>query len=40
MNDDGGRVIDQRFVELPTVVLDGWGLVMSTCDYSPWVPNG
>jgi hypothetical protein len=38
MSDDGGRVIDQQSMELPTVVLDGWSLVMSTCDYSPWVP--
>jgi hypothetical protein len=38
MSDDGGRVIDQQFVELPTVVPDGWSLVMSTGDYSPWVP--
>jgi hypothetical protein len=38
MSDDGGRVIDQRFVELPTVVPDGWSLVRSTSNYSPWVP--
>jgi hypothetical protein len=25
-------------VELLTVVPDGWSLVMSTDDYSPWVP--
>jgi hypothetical protein len=31
-------VIDHRVVELPTVVPDGWILVMSTGDYSPWVP--
>jgi hypothetical protein len=38
MSEDGGRVVDQPFVELPTIVPDGWILVMSTCDYSPWVP--
>jgi hypothetical protein len=38
MSDDGGRVIDQQVVELLTVVSDGWSLVMSTSDYSPWVP--
>ena len=38
MSDDGRRVIDQQLVELPTVVLDGWSLVMSTGDYTPWVP--
>jgi hypothetical protein len=38
MSDDGWRVIDQQFVELPTVVPDGWSLMMSTGDYSPWVP--
>jgi hypothetical protein len=37
MSDDGGRMIDQHFVELQTVVPDGWILVMSTGDYSPWV---
>jgi hypothetical protein len=37
MSDDGLRVIDQQFVELPTVVPDSWSLVMSTNDYSPWV---
>jgi len=37
MNDDGWRVIDQQFVDLPIVVPDGWSLVMSTGDYSPWV---
>jgi hypothetical protein len=30
MSDDGWRVIDQHFVELPPVVPDGWGSVMST----------
>jgi hypothetical protein len=38
MSEDGWRVIDQQFVELPIVVPDGWNLVMSTSDYSPWVP--
>jgi hypothetical protein len=38
MSDDDWRVIDQQFVELPIVVPDGWSLVMSTGDYSPWVP--
>jgi len=37
MSDNGGRVIDQQFVELPIVVPNGWSLVMSTCDYSLWV---
>jgi hypothetical protein len=38
MSDDGGRVIDQQFVELPTDVPNGWNLMTSTGDYSPWVP--
>jgi hypothetical protein len=38
MSDDGGRVIDQQVVELLTVVPNGWSLVMSIDDYSPWVP--
>jgi hypothetical protein len=33
LTDDGGRVIDQQFVELSTVVPDSWSLG----DYSPWV---
>jgi hypothetical protein len=33
LSDDGGRVIDQRFVELSIVVSDSWSLD----DYSPWV---
>jgi hypothetical protein len=33
LSDDGGRVIDQQFVELSTVVHDSWCLD----DYSPWV---
>jgi hypothetical protein len=37
MSDDGGSMIDHQFVELPTVVLDGLRLVMSTNHYSPWV---
>jgi len=37
MSDDGGSVIDHQLVDLPTVVLDGLILVISTCDYSPWV---
>jgi hypothetical protein len=40
MSDDGWRVIDQQFVEIPTAVPDGWSLVMSTSDYLPWVPVG
>jgi hypothetical protein len=38
MSDDRWRVIDQQFVELQIVVPDGWSLVMSTGDHSPWVP--
>jgi hypothetical protein len=38
MSDDGGRVIDQQFVELSTNVPDDLSLVTSTNDYSPWVP--
>jgi hypothetical protein len=37
-SDDGGRVIDQHFVELPPVVPDDWGSVMTTGEYLPWVP--
>jgi hypothetical protein len=37
MSDDGGRVIDQQSVELPTVVPNGWSLMVSAGDYSPWV---
>jgi hypothetical protein len=37
-SDDGGRVMDQHFVELPLVVSDGWGSVMTTGEYLPWVP--
>jgi hypothetical protein len=33
LSDDGGRVIDQQFVELSTVLSDSWILG----DYSPWV---
>jgi hypothetical protein len=38
MSDDGWRMIDQQFVDLPTVVPDGWTLLMCIGDYSPWVP--
>jgi hypothetical protein len=31
-------MIDPQFVEIPTVVPDGWCSVMSTGDYLPWVP--
>ena len=37
MNDDGWRMIDPKLVEVPTIVPDGWCLVMSTGDYLPWV---
>jgi hypothetical protein len=30
-------IIDTQFVEIPTVVPDGWCSVMSTDDYLPWV---
>jgi hypothetical protein len=33
LSDDEGRVIDQQFVELSTIVPDSWSLG----DYSPWV---
>ena len=33
LSDDGGRVIDQQFVELSTIAPDSWNLD----DYSPWV---
>jgi hypothetical protein len=36
-SDDGWRVIEPQIVELPTIVPDGWCLVMSTGDYLPWV---
>jgi hypothetical protein len=31
-------MIDLQLVEIPTVILDGWCLVMSRGDYLPWVP--
>ena len=31
-------MIDPQFVEIPTVVPDGWCSVMSIGDYLPWVP--
>jgi hypothetical protein len=37
MSEDGGRLIDQHFVELLTIVPYGWSSVMSTGDYSPWL---
>ena len=30
-------MIDPHFVEIPTVVPDGWCSVMSIDDYLPWV---
>jgi hypothetical protein len=38
MSDDGWRVVDQQFEELPPVVPDDWGPVMTTSEYLPWVP--
>jgi hypothetical protein len=38
VSDDGWRMIDPQFVEIPTVVPDGWCSVMSTEGYLPWVP--
>jgi hypothetical protein len=40
VSDDECRVINQQFVEIPTVVLDGWSSVMSIGDYLPWVSVG
>jgi hypothetical protein len=37
VSDDGWRMIDPQFVEIPIVVPDGWCSVMSTGDYLPWV---
>jgi hypothetical protein len=37
VSDDGWRMIDPQLVEIPTVVPDGWCLVMSTGDYLSWV---
>jgi hypothetical protein len=37
MSDDGWRVVDQQFEELPLVVPDDWGSVMTTSEYLPWV---
>ena len=37
MSDDGWRIIDPQLVEVPTVVPDGWCLLMSTGSYLPWV---
>jgi hypothetical protein len=38
VSDDGWRMIDPQLVEIPTVVPDGWCLVMNTGDYLSWVP--
>jgi hypothetical protein len=40
VSDDGWRMIDSQFVEIPIVLLDGWCSVMSTGDYLPWVSMG
>jgi hypothetical protein len=37
MSDDGWRVVDQQFEELPLVVPNDWGSVMTTSKYLPWV---
>jgi hypothetical protein len=37
VSDDGWRMIDPQFVEIPIVIADGWCSVMSTGDYLPWV---
>jgi hypothetical protein len=37
MSDDGWRMIDPQFVEIPTIVPNGWFSVMSIDDYLPWV---
>jgi hypothetical protein len=37
VSDNGWRVIDQQFVEIPIVVPDGWSSVMSIGDYLPCV---
>ena len=37
VSDDGWRMIDPQFVEIPTVVPNGWCSVMSTGDYLPWM---
>jgi hypothetical protein len=36
-SDDGWRMIDPQFLEIPTIVSDGWCSIMSTDDYLPWV---
>jgi hypothetical protein len=38
MRDEGWRVVDQQLEELPPVVPDDWGSVMTTSEYLPWVP--
>jgi hypothetical protein len=38
MSDEGWRVVDQNFVELPPIVPDDWGSVMTTREYLSWVP--
>jgi hypothetical protein len=37
VSDDGWRMIESQFVEIPTIVPNGWCSVMSTGDYLPWV---
>jgi hypothetical protein len=36
-SDDGWRVIYHHFVELPPVVPNVWGSMMTTCEYLSWV---
>jgi hypothetical protein len=38
MRDEGWRGIDHQWEELPPVVPDDWGSVMTTGKYLPWVP--
>ena len=37
MRDEQWRVVDQQLEELPPVVPDDWGSMMTTGEYLPWV---
>jgi hypothetical protein len=38
MSDDGWRLVDQQFEQLPPVVTVDWGSMMNTGEYLSWVP--
>jgi hypothetical protein len=37
MRDEGWRVVDQQLEDLPPIVPDDWGSMMTTDEYLPWV---